>query len=59
MTIVKMVQVTPHTWQIVSQKGNVIQNEIIAHSLYEADQFIRKWVTSFLHLDYILVPLPK
>lgn len=57
MTIVNIVQVTAHRWQIESQKGIVMKKDITAHSTYEASEYCRKWISSFQAWDFRVVPL--
>lgn len=42
-----MVQVMPSMWQIVSQKGHIIQKSIIASSVSEATEYVAKYASSF------------
>lgn len=55
--IINMVQITPHRWQLVSQKGNVIQDNITANSSYEASEYARKYISSFIGWDFKLILL--
>ncbi len=56
---VKMVQLTPHNWQIQNETGTVLQTDITAHSEYEAREYVKRWVSSFSGWDFLLVPLEK
>lgn len=50
-----MVQLTPHLWQIESEKGHVIAPSITAHSAFEAEQYVKNYITSFQNWDYKMV----
>lgn len=57
MTIVKMVQRTSHMWEIQSQSGHIIQGSITAHSEYEAEEYIKKYISSFDRWSYEMFPI--
>lgn len=47
-----MRQVLPNVWQIESAAGHVIQKGIIACSEREADDYVRKYASSFNNWTY-------
>lgn len=57
MRTVRMVQCTPHLWRIENMQGKAIQEGITAHSVYEAEEFVKKFISSFRNWTYIIVKL--
>lgn len=61
MSKVKLVETLPNKWQIVSEKGHVIQTDINL-SPFKARDFMRNWISSFNGWTYDIEPikpLPK
>lgn len=53
-----MVQVFKNKWRIESKSGTVIQKDITVCSIAEAEEFIKRYVSSFTpSWIYELVPL--
>lgn len=58
-TKVLMRQTGKYTWEIVSDKGVKLQENISLGSLYQAHEYINRWVSSYHGWDYEVVPLDK
>ncbi len=52
-----MVQSTPHKWYIATSAGFIIQYDITAHSVHEATEYIKNYITSFQNWDYEIITL--
>lgn len=52
-----MVQRSRSRWEIVSAKGFVMQANIAVSSRLEAEEYVKRYVSSFLNWDYIVSPL--
>lgn len=59
MCIIKMVQQTPHIWRIETPNGTILQSNVISHSAYEAEEYIKRYISSFPNWDYRLILLIK
>jgi hypothetical protein len=57
MVIVYMIQTMPHTWCIKSKDGHTIVKSIRIDSLVEAEDYIKKFCSSFSDWGYELRPL--
>lgn len=55
--ILKMIQITPHLWQVVSPKGSIMQNNVIAHNATEATEYIKRYASSWPEMGYTVLPL--
>ena len=47
MILVYMVQVARQRWQLVSKDGVVIQEDILIYNKADADDWVRRYVSSF------------
>ncbi len=54
-----MRQLTSSLWQIENAKGIVLQYDIVAHGLYEAENYVKRWISSFPNWDYEIILLQK
>jgi hypothetical protein len=57
MTIVYMIQTMPHTWCIKSKDGHTIVKSVRIDSIPEAEDYIKKFCSSFSDWSYELRPL--
>jgi hypothetical protein len=54
---VKMIQRTPHNWRIESASGHIMQDNITAHSQYEAEEYVKRYISSFQGWSYEIVTI--
>ena len=54
---VSMVQILPHLWQIESSAGYVMEKGIIVHSVSEAEDYVKAYISSFTGWTSTVVPL--
>lgn len=55
---VQMVQTGKHTWSIKStSSGAIIQSNITIHNEYSANEYVKRYVSSFSDWTYEVVPL--
>jgi lipocalin len=54
---VKMVQSTPHKWQLLTQNGTLLKADITANDIFEAKEFVVRYISSFSCWDYEIIPL--
>ncbi len=54
-----IIQKTPHSWDIVSHSGHTVQKGIILHSIGEALEYIRRYVSSYSGMGYDIKPLKQ
>lgn len=45
-------RVTQNRWVIVNQKGDILKGDLTLASLYEAEQYIKSYVSSFINVNY-------
>lgn len=55
--VVNMVQILPHVWQIESSTGHVMQKGITVHSITEAENYVKSYISSFTGWTATVVPL--
>jgi hypothetical protein len=56
---VKMIQVFKCNWKIENLKGDTLKDNITVGTLYEAEQYVKAYVSSFMNWNYEMVPLKK
>lgn len=54
-----MIQTNNHRWQIKTLKGILILDDIHVDSAYEAEEYIRKYISSYQGWSYEIQPLLK
>lgn len=54
---VKMVQMTQCNWRIETLSGSVMKADIMLGLQAEAEEYVRKYLTSFTDWSYEMVPL--
>lgn len=55
-----MVQLFNHRWQIQTKSGNIIQGYITICTVPEAEEYIKRYVSSFTPAwEYEVIPLEK
>lgn len=57
MSTVKMIQHSKHKWCIKTDKGVVLQDEIVISSPFEAELYIKNYISSFQGWTYDIVNL--
>lgn len=57
MNKVNMIQVTPHKWVIKTVDGFVLKDDIVVHSVREAEDYVRSYVSSFTDWGYNIITL--
>lgn len=57
--LVIMRQISNSIWYIENTKGTILQKDIVAHGVYEAENYIKRWVSSFPNWEYQLILLRK
>ncbi len=45
-------RVTQNRWVIVNQKGDILKGDLTLASPYEAEQYIKSYVSSFINVNY-------
>ncbi len=56
VTIVYLVQLNKYRWRLESNKGVIIMDDISAHSSYDAEKWVRGYVSSFACWEYRIKP---
>ncbi len=59
MTTVYLVQTNKYRWRLESDKGVVIMDDISANSSYDAEKWVRGYVSSFACWQYKIKPLEE
>lgn len=58
MTIVRMVQTSRYNWHIESPDGKVVmKSDLTFHNKSQAEDYIKRYVSSYPNWRYVLVPL--
>lgn len=52
-----MVQMMPVDWQIVSQSGAIVVKNIKIATLWEAEDYVRRYISSYHGVTYRMIPL--
>ncbi len=55
----QMVQIYGHSWNIISEAGHIIQKDIRLNTSAEAEDYIRRYVSSYPAMGYVMVPASK
>lgn len=55
----KMIQSEPCNWYITNDKGTIIQDDIKVGLLLEAEDYIKRYISSFNAWTYELIPLGR
>lgn len=53
-----MIQSLQHKWRIESEQGQILQEDLNMGSVDEAENYCRRYVSSFMDWSYEVVPLP-
>jgi hypothetical protein len=56
---VLMIQLNNSLWQIKSSKGIVIADDIRINSVYQAEEFVKNYISSFQGWSYEVCPILK
>ncbi len=56
---VKMIQRSKQRWDIVAPKGHILLEGIVVGTRHEAEEFVKKYVSSFLCWSYVIIPKEK
>lgn len=56
---VHMRQLSKYQWEIVSESGNIIQNNISFSNTYKAEQYVKNYISSFVDWRYTIITLEK
>lgn len=56
MNKLNMIQTSKHKWRIETESGTVMQEDINIFSEYEAEEYIKRYVSSFQSFSYDLKP---
>lgn len=59
MSTIKMVQDSRHKWCIKTDKGVVLQDGITISSQFEAEEYVKNYISSFMGWTYAILPLDK
>lgn len=54
---VLMIQTEPCTWRIESEAGIILKDDIKVSIIYEAEDYVKRYVSSFTDWTYELIPL--
>lgn len=54
--VVKMVQVAPYRWNVVSPKGHIMVEDL-SLSPHKAEEWIKSYISSFMGWSYVIIPL--
>jgi hypothetical protein len=54
---VKMVQHSKHKWCIKTATDKVLQDDIVISSQFEAEEYVKKYISSFMGWTYDILPL--
>lgn len=57
MAVIKMVQVSKHKWMLVTSNDNVLQEDINVFSIFEAEDYVKRYISSFQNWNYVLIPM--
>lgn len=52
-----MRQTSRYNWDIVSKKGSILQADLSFKDAYQAEQYVKNYITSFQSWDYEMEPL--
>lgn len=56
MITVYMIQTNKHLWEIRSSSGQLLGEKSLA-SIFQAQDYIEKWISSYTNWTYEMVPL--
>lgn len=56
---VNMVQRSTCMWQIVTDKGIILAEDICIGPIAEAEEYVKRYITSFQNWTYKMVPLKE
>lgn len=57
--LVKMVEVNYGRWEIQTRRGYVIKGEIYVGTKTEAEDYIKRYLSSYLCWNYELIPMKE
>lgn len=57
--VVRMVQVAPNRWNLVSSKGSIISEDVPLGSIRDAENWVKNYITSFIGWSYEIIPLQR
>lgn len=57
MTTVLMVQLSNHSWHLISKKGHILKKDLSFHRLRDAEAYVKAYISSFQNWNYEMVPL--
>lgn len=52
---VKMTMVSPNVWDLIGPKGNIISGDMRLYSQYEAEEWVKAYISSFIGWTYAIV----
>jgi hypothetical protein len=52
-----MIQTEPCTWKIMTEKGIILKDDIKVSMIYEAEDYVKRYISSFNSWTYELIPL--
>lgn len=55
--IVKMIQISKYEWNIVSDKGYLLQNHIYFASMDKAEEYVKAFISSYNGWSWQMMPL--
>ena len=53
--LVKMTMVSPNIWDLIGPKNNVIVGDLRLYSQYEAEEWVKAYISSFFGWSYVIV----
>lgn len=57
MTTIYMIQVAPQRWQLESQSGAILKDDLLMNSQFDAEKYVREYISSFPAWIYKMKPL--
>lgn len=57
--LMRIVQETKTRWRVENSKGDVLVSDLMLNSKYQAEIFIKCYVSSYQNYRYEVVPLEK
>lgn len=54
-----MIQTSKHKWKLETPSGKVLVDDIVINNAYDAELYVKSFISSFLGWDYEVKPIKK
>lgn len=59
MPTVQMIQTSKHKWRLLGPKGNILIEDLNISCAYDAEQYVKSYISSFMSWTYEIIPINK